>query len=588
MKRKIFLTGATGFVGSNLARQLIKDENNEVHILIRESSNTWRIKDILYSPVLIKHFADLLDFDSLRRVMEEVKPDFIIHTAIYGGYSNQKDVKKIIETNLIGTMNLLEATKDIDYKCFINTGSSSEYGTKAEPMKESDLLEPNTEYGVAKSAATLYCSHFAKKNKKPIITLRLLSVYGYFEERGRLVPEVITNYIQGKEINLNNPEVARDFIFIEDVVEAYQKVMNSEKIFYGEVFNVGFGEQKRIRDIAETVAEISSGNARISYGEGLGRSFDSYTWVADISKIEETFGWSPKHSLHDGLAKSIEWFRKNLHFYVEEGTDSLKKRANEMRLEIARLLEKTYGSHIGGDYSVLDILNALYFKILNVNPENPKMKERDKVILSKGHNSLALYNVLCRRGFFSNEILQGYCQNGSDLEGHVNYGIPGVEVSSGSLGHGLAIGIGMAIANKNDKNPGRIFVVMGDGECNEGSIWEAAILGSRLKLDNLTVIVDANSFQGIDTTKEVYGSEKKLIEMWKATGFEVKEIDGHDYQEIIKTLENVPFQKEKPSLIFAHTIKGKGVSFMEDKLEWHYKSPNKEQLKIIEEELDKK
>ena len=265
--------------------------------------------------------------------------------------------------------------------------------------------------------------------------------------------------------------------------------------------------------------------------------------------------------------------------------ESLERNAKEMRVEIARILEKTSGSHIGSDYSVLDILNVLYFKILKIDPERPFLAERDRLILSKGHACLALYTILAKRGFFSKETLNSYLQNGSPLVGHVDSrNVPGVEVSTGSLGHGLAIGIGMALANKQDRNKGRAFVILGDGECNEGSIWESAILANRLKLDSLIVVVDANRLQGIDNTKEIFG-DAKLINLWKATGFGFEEIDGHDYHELLESFQNLPIKEGRPSVIYANTVKGKGVSFMENKLEWHYKSPNKEQLRIIEEEL---
>lgn len=584
MKKIILITGATGFIGSNLTRTLIKDKQNEVHILIREKSNLWRIKDILSEQNLTKYYVDLLNYEKLEKTISKIKPHFIIHTAVYGGLPKEKDIKKIRDTNLIGTINLLEASKNIEYKYFINTGSSSEYGSKKLPMNEKDLLEPNTEYGVMKSAATLYCNNFAKIYKKPIVTLRLFSVYGYFEEKNRLFPYIIYNCLTNNEIFLGNPRVARDFVFIEDVVDAYITILNSDKIYYGEVFNVGTGKQQNIQDVAETILKTTGKNLRINYSEQKLRSFDTYTWVADISKINNAFGWFPKNSFLQGIEKNIKWFKENLCMYNEN--ELLKKQSSEIRLEIAKIKEKTYSSHIGGDYSILDILNVLYFKIMNIDPKNPLMDERDKLIFSKGHNCLALYSVLCKKGFFNEELLQTYCQNNSPLEGHVNYhGVPGVEVSSGSLGHGLAIGIGMAIANKSDKKKGRVFVILGDGECNEGSVWEAAIFASRENLDNLIVIIDFNKFQGIDSAKTVYGDENKLKELWKAVGFEVAEINGHNYEEIINTFQNLPLKKGKPSLIFAHTIKGKGVSFMENELKWHYKSPNKEELKIIEEEL---
>jgi len=586
MKRKILITGAGGFVGANIALRLLKDENNLIYILVKESTDLWRLKEVevINNERVKKVYCDLMDFAKLKESIERIQPEYIIHTAIYGGYHYQKDSEKTIKVNFNGTINLLEATKDIPYKCFINTGSSSEYGKKDFPMKEDDVLEPNSDYGVAKSAATLFCNYFAKKYNKPILTLRLFVPFGYYEDRDRLIPYILLSMIKGKDLTLGNPDSVRDFIFIEDVIDLYEKIIHLEKNYYGEVFNVGSGEQHSVKETAENIFEIFGKKLQITYSDDKKRSFDTDKWVADISKTSKEFNWKPKYSFKEGLNKNAEWFVKNFNLYESTDLDIIEKNARKMRLEIAKITEKVYGYHIGGNYSVLDILNVLYFKIMNIDPKNPKMPGRDKLIFSKGHNSLALYTVLSKRGFFDNDILNTYCQNGSILEGHVNYKVPGVEVSTGSLGHGLAIGIGMAIANKNQSDPGRIFVILGDGECNEGSIWEAAILASRLNLDNLTVIVDANKLQGSDSTSEIYG-KLKLSELWKSFGFEVREINGHNYSEIYRALNEVPFKINSPSLIFCHTIKGKGVSFMENKLEWHYKSPTKEQLKIIEEEL---
>jgi len=578
---KIFVTGATGFVGANIARKLLM-EGHEVHVLMRESSNSWRLGEVMSK--LVCHKEDLSNVEGMRAVLKEVQPEIIIHTAVYGGLPNQTDTNAIVQTNIIGTKNLLEASKDIPYRLLINTGSSSEYGKKTAPMKENDVLEPTTEYGISKASATHYCAFFAKKYGKPIITLRLFSPYGSFEERNRLVSYCTLNILENKNIQIGNLNSARDFIFIGDVVDAYIFFMNNfDQKFSGEVFNIGSGEQHTVGDVLEKLFSVSGKILKVSSDESKQRVYDSSMWVADISKVR-CLGWSPKYSFYEGMKKNFEWFQNNSEIYTKNEIAELENRAKEMKLEIAKILEKTYGSHIGGDYSVLDILNTLYFKIMNVDEKDPNKKNRDRLILSKGHNALALYSVLCKKGFFKKEYLLSYCQNGSCFEGHVNSHVPGVEVSTGSLGHGLAVGIGIAIANKNDKNPGRIFIILGDGECNEGSIWEAAILASRLKLDNLTVIVDSNKFQGIDSCEEVYG-KNNLAKMWETFGFEVREIDGHNYSEIINTFSNIPFKEEKPSLVFANTIKGKGVSFMENKLEWHYKSPNKEQLKIIEEEL---
>lgn len=269
---------------------------------------------------------------------------------------------------------------------------------------------------------------------------------------------------------------------------------------------------------------------------------------------------------------------------IETEIEELERIAKNVRKNVLSMIFTSKASHLGCALSITDILVALYFKILNVNPNNFKDKNRDKFILSKGHASSALYAVLSEKGFFPKERLMKFCSNGEFLTGHVNSEVPGIEVDTGSLGHGLPIGVGMALANKLDNNPGKIFVLIGDGECNEGSIFEAAISASRFNLDNLITIVDYNNLQGLDRCEDIY-PKSKMIDIWKGAGWEVIEVNGHDLTELISSLKNIPVKKNKPTLIFANTIKGKGVSFMEDKLEWHYKTPTEEQLKIAFEEL---
>lgn len=236
------------------------------------------------------------------------------------------------------------------------------------------------------------------------------------------------------------------------------------------------------------------------------------------------------------------------------------------------MITSSSSAHVGTCMSIVEILYTLYFKVMNHDPLNTNHKERDKLILSKGHGSAALYAVLAESGYFPHEYLQSYYIDGGILPAHLDKeSVNGIEVSTGSLGHGLSIGLGMALANKGDQNPGRIFVILGDGECNEGSIWEAAMLASTLKNDNLTVIVDFNKFQGLDRTNNVINQEN-MAERWRAFGWETYEVDGHD----VATLTDI-FNKPqiKPKAVIAHTIKGKGISFMEDKLEWHYKAPTR-------------
>lgn len=256
---------------------------------------------------------------------------------------------------------------------------------------------------------------------------------------------------------------------------------------------------------------------------------------------------------------------------------------NNIRKTILHMIYYSRSSHIGSCLSVVEILYILYFKVLNIDPDNPKWKDRDKLILSKGHASAALYATLAERGYFSKDILDKFYVDNGILPGHLDMeAVPGIEASTGSLGHGLAIGVGMAIANKQMGNPGRIFVILGDGECNEGSVWEAAMLGASLQLDNLTAIVDFNKLQGYGRTNEII-DQSNLGERWKVFGWEVFEIDGHNPWELEEVLT---ISVSKPRAVIAHTIKGKGISFMEDKLEWHYKSPDAAQYAVGIRELE--
>jgi transketolase len=240
---------------------------------------------------------------------------------------------------------------------------------------------------------------------------------------------------------------------------------------------------------------------------------------------------------------------------------------------ILRMIHKSASSHIGSCLSIVHLLYTLYFKYLKIDPLQPKADGRDIFILSKAHGSAALYAVLAERGFFSKSILMKFYIDGGLLPGHLDKNaIPGVETSGGSLGHGLAIAIGFSISAKIKKKSIRIVTLLGDGECNEGSVWEGVMLASALQLTNLTVIIDNNNLQGFG--RNVL-HQNNLAERFKAFGWETLLVDGHSINQIVKALES---SQSGPKAIIANTIKGKGVSFMEDKLEWHYKSPNDQQL----------
>lgn len=251
--------------------------------------------------------------------------------------------------------------------------------------------------------------------------------------------------------------------------------------------------------------------------------------------------------------------------------------ARRIRGHALRMVHAAKASHIGGCLSMADILAVLYTRTLSIDATNPRQPSRDRFILSKGHAAAILYAALAERGFFPVAELDTYCRDGSIFTGHVSHAVPGVEVSTGSLGHGLSIGIGMAIAARSAGAGSRVFCLLSDGECDEGSTWEGILFAPHHKLDNLVAIVDFNKIQSFGTVAEVLDLDP-FAEKWRSFGWRVREIDGHDLAALDHALSGIPAAPGRPTAIIAHTIKGKGVSFMENKLEWHYRSPSDEQL----------
>ena len=263
--------------------------------------------------------------------------------------------------------------------------------------------------------------------------------------------------------------------------------------------------------------------------------------------------------------------------------------ARTVRLEVAKINNRTHDSHIGGGYSSVDILSVLYTRVLGLNNESFNDANRNVFILSKGHIATTMYATLANAGIIPLDDLDKHLFNGEKYAGHTRKyqtrGVYGIEMSAGSLGHGSCVGCGMAYAKKLQSLKGNVYVLMGDGECNEGSVWESAMLASRLKLSNLILIVDNNHLQAYGTDEQVLNMGN-LEDKFRSFGCNTISIDGHNYEEIEKALLDAPRNPdEKPSVIIAKTVKGKGVSFMENKLEWHFKSPSDEQLIMIEEEL---
>ena len=266
----------------------------------------------------------------------------------------------------------------------------------------------------------------------------------------------------------------------------------------------------------------------------------------------------------------------------------LDQRSIELRKRIVHVLERGGRGHVGTSLSPVEVLRVLYDGVLKYDSSNPKWPQRDRFILSKGHGCIALYVLLQEKGFFPEEELGKFCKFDGILGGHPDPKVPGIEVSTGSLGHGLPIGVGMAVNAKYEKSSHRVFVVLGDGECDEGSVWEAAMSAAKHKLDNLTVMVDYNKQQSYASTYEVLDLEP-FADKWRSFGFNCREVDGHDVTALERTFADLPFESGKPSAIICHTVKGKGIAFAENNLKWHHKSSFKDNdvqalLKALEDQ----
>ncbi len=271
----------------------------------------------------------------------------------------------------------------------------------------------------------------------------------------------------------------------------------------------------------------------------------------------------------------------------EQVAEMLRQKSMEARLLLINTLHESGGGHYGGCLSELDILAVLYNGILNIRPDDPEWEGRDHFILSKGHGAIGLASVLALRGFFPREVLKTSKKLDSCVGWHTTIKMPGIEHPTGSLGHGLSVAVGLAVAKKLDKKQSRVFVLLGDGECDEGSVWEGAMAASKYRLDNLVAIVDRNGISYDSRTEEVMPLEP-FADKWKAFGWAVRSADGHSVGDLWNAFSAVPFEAGKPSVVIASTIKGKGVSFMENSVAWHAGPTTDEQYRTAIKELQKR
>jgi nucleoside-diphosphate-sugar epimerase len=306
--KKVLITGASGFVGNNLARFLLS-RGNEVHLVLRESHAQWRLKDILHDVNI--HIADLVDPDGVAAAVNSAHAEWIFHLAAHGAYSFQVDTARIVQTNVMGTINLVQACLKTGFEAFVNTGSSSEYGFKDHAPTENEWLDPNSHYAVAKASATLFCRYTARNLVVRIPTLRPYSVYGHYEEPTRLVPTLIVNGLEKKLPPLVNPKIARDFVYVDDLMAAYLLAATVESDDPGAVYNIGSGTQTSIAEVVELARRALGIAVQPEWGSMDDRIWDTDTWVCDNRRAIEKLGWRPNHSFEQGFQKTVEWFRNN-------------------------------------------------------------------------------------------------------------------------------------------------------------------------------------------------------------------------------------------------------------------------------------
>jgi len=305
MKRAL-VTGGTGFVGANLVRRLLRD-GHEVHLLVRRGYTQWRIEAIRADVCL--HEVDLTDADAVMRVVGAIQPDWVFHLAAHGAYPSQTDLSRMVQTNVIGTINLVEACLKAGFEAFVNTGASSEYGFKDHAPSEREWLEPNSHYAVTKASATLYCRYTGQSQGVHLSTLRLYSVYGPYEEPTRLMPRLILRGLEGKLPPLVSPDVARDYVYVDDVCDAYTLAASRPEQEPGVVYNVGTGVQTTLRDVVDVARRVLGVAVEPAWGSMPERCWDTSVWVADSRRIQQTLGWQPRYTLERGFRCMVDWFR---------------------------------------------------------------------------------------------------------------------------------------------------------------------------------------------------------------------------------------------------------------------------------------
>jgi UDP-glucose 4-epimerase len=305
---RALVTGAAGFVGANLARRLVAD-GHDVHLLVHRGSPVWRVEDL--TPHATRHDVDLEDADGVLQAVQAARADWIFHLAARGAYSWQRDVGEILRTNVVGTANLLEAATRVGFAALINAGTSSEYGFKDHAPSEDENVEPNSAYAVGKASATMLCGLYGRNGGGRVVTLRLYSVFGPWEEPGRLLPNLIVRGLSREFPPLVSPDAAHDFVYVDDVVDVFLLVAAADRVEPGAIFNVGSGTQTTLAEVVSLTREVLGVDDEPQWGTMEPRVWDTGVWVADGRRIERELGWAPQRTFEQGFRKHVDWFRDN-------------------------------------------------------------------------------------------------------------------------------------------------------------------------------------------------------------------------------------------------------------------------------------
>lgn len=306
--KRVLLTGAAGFVGANLTHRLLRD-GHELHLVVRPGSNPWRIDDIRADVSL--HEVDLVNEEAVAGIVRQVRADWVFHLAAHGAYSSQTDLRRMVQTNIVGTINLVESCLGTGFEAFVNAGSSSEYGFKDHAPSETEWLEPNSDYAVTKASVTLFCRFTAQRHGCRLQTLRLYSVYGPYEEPTRLMPALIMRGLKGELPPLANPAIARDYVYADDVNEAFLLAATRPGQEPGSIYNVGTGVQTSLREVVEVARRVLGVTIEPQWGSMPDRVWDTKVWVADNRKIGEALGWRPRYTFEQGFRQMVRWFLDN-------------------------------------------------------------------------------------------------------------------------------------------------------------------------------------------------------------------------------------------------------------------------------------